>query len=132
MKNVTKLVTLLSLTALLSPALKAKSPEAAYLETCRKDPGMPVPVVVVSPHVPAGLGGQTVPFEFIVDTSGQTSAFVAPPSADSDLVEAVVDALKQWKFKPAVSEGVPVAMKVVLPVRVIEDSRAETGVGVNW
>ncbi len=121
MKNVNKLVLLFSLTALLSPALKAKSPETVYLETCRKDVGMPVPVVVVSPHVPAGFGGQTVPFEFVVDTSGKTSAFVAPSSVDSDLVAAVVDALKQWEFKPATSNGIPVATKVVLPIRIVDD-----------
>jgi TonB family protein len=122
MKNVNKLAVLLSLTALLSPALKAKSTEEVYLETCRKDAGVPVPVVVVSPHVPAGFGGQTVPFAFVVDTSGKTSAFVAPSSTDSALVDAVVDALKQWQFKPAVSNGVPVATKVVLPVRIVDDT----------
>ena len=131
MKNVTKLAVLLSLTALVSPALKAKSPEAVYLETCRKDVGFPVPVVVVSPHVPAGFGGQTVPIEFIVDTSGQTSAFVAPSDADSELVVAVVDALKQWKFKPALSNGVPVATKVVLPVRIVDEPVAGTRYAAN-
>ena len=122
MKNVNKLAVLLSLAALLSPALKAKSTEDVYLETCRKDAGVPVPVVVVAPHIPAGFGGQTVSFEFVVDTSGKTSAFVAPSSTDSDLVAAVVDALKQWQFKPAVSNGAPVATKVVLPVRIVDDT----------
>jgi hypothetical protein len=32
----------------------------------------------------------------------------------------VVDAVKQWEFTPAQRNGAPVAMKVVLPVRVVE------------
>jgi hypothetical protein len=118
MKNLNKLVVLFSLVALLSPALRAKSTEDTYLETCRKDAGVPVPVVVVAPHIPAGFGGQTVAFEFVVETSGKASAFVAPSFTDSALVVAVVDALKQWQFKPALSNGVPVATKVVLPIRI--------------
>ena len=128
MKNVNKLAMSLSVIALLSPALQAKSPEAIYLETCRKDAGMPVPLVVVTPNVPVGFAGQTVSFEFVVDASGKTSAFTAPSSTDAVLVAAVVDALKQWEFKPATSNGVPVARKVALPIRIVDES----GLGVRY
>lgn len=131
MKNVNKLVALLSVAALLSPALRAKSTEDVYLETCRKDAGVPVPTVVVAPRVPAGFGGQTVSFEFTVNTLGKASDFSAPSSTDSELVSAVVDALKKWEFKPAVSNGTPVTTKVVLPVRIVDNSAAANRFAVN-
>ena len=65
-----------------------------------------------------------MPFEFVVETSGKASSFTAPPATDSVLVDAVVDALKQWQFKPAISNGVAVAMKVVLPIRIVEEGSA--------
>lgn len=131
MKHVNKLAVLLSLAALLSPALKAKSTEDTYLETCRKDAGVPIPTVVVAPLVPAGFGGQTVSFEFVVDTAGKASGFTAPSSADSELVSIVVDALKKWEFKPAVSNGVPVTTKVVLPIRIVDNSASAPRFAAN-
>jgi len=120
MKNVNKLAVLLSLAALLAPALKAKSLEETYLETCSKDVGVPVPVVVVSPDVSAHYAGLTVEIEFTVEATGKTSAFSIKSSPDTELGETVVDAVKKWQFKPAVTGGVAVATKVVLPVRIVE------------
>jgi TonB family protein len=120
MKNVNKLAVLLSLAALLAPALKAKSLEETYLETCRKDVGVPVPVVVVSPDVPANYAGLTVEIAFTVEASGKTSTFSVKSSPDAELGATVVDAVKKWRFKPAVTDGVAVATKVVLPIRIVE------------
>ena len=131
MKNVNKLAVLLSLAALLSPALKAKSTEDVYLETCRKDAGVPIPTVVVAPLVPAGFGGQTVSFEFVVDAAGKASGFSAPSFTDRELVSIVVDALKKWEFKPAVSNGVPVTTKVVLPIRIVDNSASAPRFAAN-
>jgi TonB family protein len=119
MKNVNKLAVLISLAALLAPALKAKSLEETYLETCRKDVGVPVPVVVVSPDVPDNYAGLTVEIEFIVEASGKTSAFNVKSSPDAELGATIVDAVKKWQFKPAVARGVAVSTKVVLPVRIV-------------
>jgi len=61
-----------------------------------------------------------------VDTTGHTSAISVKSSdrlkspTDRDFAEAVVDAVKKWEFTPAQRNGAPVAMKVVLPVRVVE------------
>jgi TonB family protein len=44
-------------------------------------------------------------------------------SPDSTLATAVVAAVKRWQFKPALHEGVPVATRVVLPVRIIDGDR---------
>ena len=120
MKNVNKLAVLLGLAALIAPALQAKSPESIYLETCRKDAGVPVPVVVVSPSVPSDYIGVTVEVEFTVDAQGKTSGFKVKSAPDIMLVGAVLDAVKQWEFKPAVSGGVPVSTKVVLPLLIVE------------
>ncbi len=125
MKNVNKLAVLISLAALVAPALKADSLEQSYLETCRKDTGVPVPLFVVSPEVSASNAGQKVEIAFTVDATGKTSAFTVRSSPDATLAEAVVAAVKQWRFKPAVSEGVAVATNVVLPVVILESARAD-------
>jgi outer membrane biosynthesis protein TonB len=41
-------------------------------------------------------------------------------ASDRAFAEAVVDAVKQWRFTPALHNGTPVATKVILPVRVVE------------
>ena len=120
MKSVNQVAVLFSLAALLAPALPAKSLEATYLETCCKDAGVPVPVVVVSPSVRAEFIGATVEVEFVVDAQGKTSAFKVKSPVDIMLSGAVLDAVKQWVFKPAIKGGVPVTTKVVLPLHIID------------
>ena len=123
MKAVNKLAVLLSLGALV-PAAFATTDEQAYLESCRKAPGVPVPVSVVTPTVGREHNGGLVELEFIVDATGQPTAFSVKSSTDDVLATAVVHAVKQWKFKPVVKDGVPVATKVALPVKVVDDSLA--------
>jgi hypothetical protein len=36
-------------------------------------------------------------------------------------VPAVTAAVKQWRFKPAIADGKPVATKVSLPVKIVDD-----------
>lgn len=121
MKAVSKLAVLISLGVLVSFA-SAKSNEDAYLETCRKDPGVPVPVAVVAPSVGAEYGGATVQIEFLVDESGKPSEFSVRSTPDQKVAQVVIDALRQWRFKPAEAAGKPVATKVLLPVRIQDDS----------
>jgi len=124
MKHVNKLAVLLSLAALSSlPAFAAeKTPEQTYLENCRKDSGVPVPTVVVTPHVSADASGQVVEIEFVVDATGTPNGFSVKSSPDTTLSLAVVDALKQWRFSPALRNGAPVATKVVLPVKFVVET----------
>ena len=131
MKKAHALAILLGLAALAPFASSAKTPEEAYIESCRKDPGYPVPRVVVNPHVGAGYIGDKVEVEFIVDATGKPSAFKIKSHADDDLAEAVLAALKQWEFVPAERDGAPVATKVVLPVRVVGDGVTETRYAAN-
>ena len=126
MKTAIKLVVLLSLGSLAAPFVSAKTPEQAYLESCRRDPGVPVPVAVVSPTVPEQYVGTAVEIEFVVDATGKPVDLNVKSPADETLTTAVVDAVKQWRFQPALRDGAPVAAKVVLPVKIIDQARSAT------
>ena len=118
MKQNNKLALLLGIGALLPFAASAKSLEQSYIESARQGTGIPVPISVVAPHVDGFDIGQSVQVEFVVDTTGKPSAINVKSTSDRDFAEAVVDAVKQWRFTPAQHNGSPVATRVVLPVRV--------------
>jgi TonB family protein len=122
MKAVNKLAVLFSLAALSSLSAFAKSEEQAYLETCRKEPGVPVPVTVVTPTIGVEFAGATVQLEFVVDATGKPADITVKSNTDIVLATVVTDAVKQWRFKPAEANGVAVATKVALPIRIIDDS----------
>ena len=126
MKVANKLAVLLSLGALLPLAASAKTLEQTYLESCRKDPGIPIPIAVVSPPAGSGFVGEMVEVEFTVDAMGKTSGFTVMSKTDATVADAIVEAVKQWQFAPAERNGEPVATKVLLPVRFIDDSLAGT------
>lgn len=119
MKNINKLALLLGLGALLPVAASATSLEQAYIDAAQRGPAVPVPISVVSPEVEWYDVGQACQVEFVVDTTGRTSGFAVKSTTDRDLAAAVVDAVKQWRFTPAQQNGVPVATRVILPVRVV-------------
>ena len=123
MKVASKLAILLSIGSFVSFA-SAKSLEQTYLDNCRKDSNIPVPISVVSPQVDFATAGESVEVEFTVSTAGKPSNISVLSSKDFALSDAVVNAVKQWQFKPAQKDGAPVATKVILPVRVVntEDS----------
>ncbi|HXN35436.1 MAG TPA: energy transducer TonB [Opitutaceae bacterium] len=119
MKNINKLALVLSLGALVPLAASAKTLEQAYIESCSKGPDIPVPVAVVAPITHSWDEGQEVQIGFVVNKAGYPSDISIVSSNDYDLAEAVVTAVKQWRFTPAQVNGVPVATRVVLPVRVV-------------
>lgn len=129
MKAVSKLAALFSLVALASVAASAKTDEQAYLESCRKVPGIPVPVSVVKPTIGPEYTGTLVQLEFVVGATGLPESFSVKSAADDTVARAVVQAVKQWRFQPALKDGVPVATKVALPVKIVEDALA--GASVN-
>jgi TonB family protein len=112
----------LSLSLLLAPfALMAKSPETTYVESYHGRTDIPVPVSVVMPEVASRFAGEQVVLEFVVDTTGKPTLIVSnSPAADSELVAAVLTAVEQWRFAPALAAGKPVARKVVLPVMIVD------------
>ncbi len=126
MKAVNKLVVLLIVGALLSVAASASTLEQTYLESCNKDPGVPVPVTVVSPAVGPEFQGGLVQLEFVVDALGKPAEFSIKFASDDVLATAVVKAVKQWRFQPAEVDGKPVAKKVMLPVRVVDPVESGT------
>jgi TonB family protein len=120
MKAVSKYAVLISLVALASLSASAKTDEQAYLEACHKAPGVPVPVSVVSPTVGPEYNGTIVQLEFVVDATGKPAEFSIKSAPDETLATAVVRAVKQWKFAPAEKNGLPVATKVSLPVKIVD------------
>src|ERR1700691_1238979 len=124
MKNINKLALLLSLGALLPVAASAKTLEQSYIDSCRKGTDIPVPIEVVSPKVDSYDIGQVVRVEFVVEATGLTSSINIKSSSDRGFADAVVDAVKQWRFTPAQRNGTPVATRVVLPVRVVEAAKS--------
>ena len=131
MKQNNKLALLLGIGALLPFAASAKSLEQSYIESARHSTKVPVPIFVVAPHVDGYDIGQSVQVEFVVDTTGTPSAVSIKSASDRDFAEAVVDAVKQWRFTPAQHNGSPVATKVVLPVRVVDSAKAGLFVASN-
>ena len=108
-------------------ALLAKSPERAYVESYHNRTDIPVPTSVVTPEVASRYAGQQVTLEFVVDTTGKPTLIAsASPAADGELVAAVTDAIAQWKFSPALVNGLPVARKVSLPVSIVDSFDAST------
>ena len=120
MKNNNKLALLLSLGALLPFVASAKTLEQSYIDSARKGTDIPVPIAVVAPRVDGYDIGQSVQVEFVVDTTGHATGVNIKSASDRAFAEAVVDAVKQWRFTPALHNGAPVATKVILPVRVVE------------
>ncbi len=129
----TKSKIVLSLGLLLAPfALMAKTPEAAYVESYHGRTDIPVPVSVVMPEVSSRFAGHEVKVEFVVDATGKPTLIASEtPSADKELVAAVLSAVEQWQFAPALAEGKPVARKVVLPVRIVDDLGTVTRFAAN-
>lgn len=120
MNVVQKLVVLLLSVGAFTGAASAGSAEQSYLETCRKDPGVPVPVSVVSPAVGSEFNGATVQLEFVVDAEGKTTEFRVTSAPDDMLATEVVKAVQQWRFLPAKVEGRAVATRVALPVKIVD------------
>lgn len=120
MKAVRKLVVSLLVGTLFTSFASASTPEQAYLESCRKEPGIPVPIAVVTPSIGAGYSGSVVQLEFVVDAAGNPVDLAIKSSPDDQVATAVLDAVKQWRFKPAERDGVAVETKVLLPVKIID------------
>jgi periplasmic protein TonB len=122
MKAVRKLVLLSAglLSSLVASATSSR--EQVYLETCRKDPEVPVPISVVSPTIGAQYNGSEVQLEFVVRADGRPAEFSIKSSPDDVLAKAVIEAVKQWRFQPAELDGKPVAKKCALPVKIVGDS----------
>jgi periplasmic protein TonB len=131
MKAISKLAVLLSLGALAPFAASAKTLEQTYLDSYSKTSSGPVPIAVVSPQVSSYYAGDRVELEFTVDTKGKPSDFKVKSSPDSALSDAVLAAVKQWQFSPAMRNGAPEATKVVLPVVIVDEESMSSSYASN-
>jgi TonB family protein len=122
MKAVRNVIVLLVVSVFAAPffAFAKADDEQAYLALCRKEPGVPVPIAVVSPSVDPAYNGATVVLEFVVDEAGKPVDLAVKSAPDDRLAAAVLDAVKLWKFKPAERDGVAVETKVSLPVKIVD------------
>ena len=120
MKAVTKSLVSFSLALFGSVAALATTSDQAYLDACRKSPGIPVPIAVVTPTVGPEFVGTKVEVQFTVDATGTPVGLHVEPAADPTLAASLTEAIRQWKFKPAERNGVAVPTKVVLPVKVVD------------
>ena len=91
---------------------------------------VPAPVVT-TPFVkevvhPSGLmprhEGVTVNVCLTIDTQGQPHDIRLLAPRDPYLVKQLIPTIAQWRFAPATKDGVPVTMRVILPVKLIAES----------
>lgn len=122
MNAVKKLAVGFSLGVLCAVAVSAASMEDAYLETFSKGAGVPEPIRVIAPAIKHAPAGAEAMISFVVDIAGVPQAITVAATTHEGLATAAVEAVKQWRFTPVVRDGATVETKVMLPVRVTEDS----------
>jgi TonB family protein len=83
-------------------------------------PGVPTVAKVVNPtRLPQRFEGSTINVSLTVDAKGQPHNIKLLNASDADLVKSLTAAVAQWEFTPVQKNGVPVATKVVLPLKLI-------------
>jgi protein TonB len=80
----------------------------------------PRPLRTVEPFFPtemqrAGISG-SVRLTCMVDETGRVRDPLVAYASHRAFVEPALDAVKNWRFKPAEREGVPVAAQISLPI----------------
>jgi TonB family protein len=122
MRNVSLLVKIFGVLAFgaIVPAAFGLSAEDAYIKSYAGRTDIPVPIKIVAPHADESMIGAKALVEFLVDPAGEPEQIRVIDSTDFNFGWAVRDAVAHWKFNPAISNGVPVSEKVILPVTVTE------------
>ena len=81
----------------------------------------PVPVKTPPPDYPLNLKREgtsgLVAVSVVIDETGVVTTAIVAKSSNPAFDDAAVAAVKKWKFKPAQKDGVPVKMKVTIPIR---------------
>jgi TonB family protein len=86
-------------------------------------PGIPAIAKVVNPtRLPQRYEGATVNISLTVDPTGQPRHIKLLTPADPELARSLIAAVSQWQFTPVQKNGVPVATKVMLPIKLISGS----------
>lgn len=116
MKAVKKLVSMLSLGALISTAAFAASVEDSYLATAKREAGVPVPVSVTAPDSYGVGAGSKAYLTFVVDEQGVPQNIAVKSTNSEALAANAVKAVASWRFEPVTVDGKAVATKVTLPI----------------
>lgn len=81
----------------------------------------PVPVHYVAPDYPLAMRRDGIEgFVYVIcriDAKGGLVHAKAARFSDVSFVDPALAAVKQWRFKPALRDGVPVEMDVTIPIR---------------
>jgi protein TonB len=78
-----------------------------------------VPIKRVQPAIPArARAGGVIAVEGVITTTGAFRDLRVIRGAANPLAPYVLDALKQWKFRPATEDGRPVAVVYAISVDV--------------
>ena len=112
--------TALACGTLAAPALAATAHPLidglAHAGTPRVDP--PTPTKVVGPtDLSSRYCGAVVTLRLTVEATGEPRDISVDSPRDPQLVRAMMKAVAQWRFAPARKDGLPIATKVVLPIR---------------
>ncbi len=86
-----------------------------------KDVSKPVLIEKVNPKYPEGAKKEkiqgSVKLDAVINAEGRVIEFKDVESPDERLTKAAMDAVKEWKFKPAMdAKGKPVQVKMTLTV----------------
>ncbi len=88
----------------------------AHANVARIDP--PLLTRVVGPtELSSRYYGTEVTLRMTVDATGEPRDISVDSPRDPQLVRAMTKAVAQWRFTPGRKDGLPVATKVVLPIR---------------
>ena len=75
---------------------------------------------MVQPVYPSDLRSEgltgTVHLQFVVNTAGRPERIQVVSAADPAFAQAAVQALSQWRFKPALRDGKPIATRMAFPM----------------
>lgn len=109
----TKKITLVMLTSLFMLLAFGVSLEAAPMV------GVPSPVYVESPLAEDAEVGMRVTALVTLSKEGEVKAVEIRHADAPGFAESVKEAVKQWRFAPAVRDGKPVKSRVLVPFKVV-------------
>ncbi len=85
----------------------------------------PAPAMVVAPaNIPRRYQNETIRVSLLVDAQGRAHYVDLLDGRDPALVRHLLPVIAQWHFTPAMQDGQPVAVNVVLPLHLVEHSDA--------
>jgi protein TonB len=93
----------------------AQDAEGVYTKVDEK----PIPLKTPRPEFPDSLKNEgisgIVAISCIIDETGKVISALATKSTRSEFEKPALDAIQNWKFKPARKDGKPVKVRVVIP-----------------